>query len=264
LKERIDIEGAHSPLNVTALMCAAMYGRAATVELLLKSNANVNAKGKNDTTALMAVAGHTFISDIRAHNSVESETEIDYSATTKALLEAGADVNAKMRRPPAVALWSEIAAIDGMTALMMAAAEGNSDIVEILLDRGVDVNQKSRSGGTALMWAATGNPEDHLRTSKLASGKLATVQALLGKGAFVNAQDYDGMTALMVAAKAGNSDIVRALLQRGADVNQKDKTVNIRTRPRLGYWEGNTALRLAEAAGHTDIVEVLKQFGGKE
>ena len=58
----------------------------------------------------------------------------------KTLLEAGADVNAKIKI--------------GGTALMMAAAFGHADCVKVLLKAGADVNAKTKDGETALMLAA--------------------------------------------------------------------------------------------------------------
>ena len=58
----------------------------------------------------------------------------------QALLEAGADVNAKTD--------------DGSTALMMAAFGGQTETAQVLLDAGADVNAKNNDGQTALWWAA--------------------------------------------------------------------------------------------------------------
>ena len=60
------------------------------------------------------------------------------TATVQALLDAGADVNAKNN--------------EGVTALMWAAGVGGTDAVQVLLDAGADVNAKHKSG-TALVWA---------------------------------------------------------------------------------------------------------------
>src|SRR5262245_45521736 len=62
------------------------------------------------------------------------------AAKVTALLDQGADVNAKFRY--------------GMTALFKAAERGNASVVKVLLDRGVDVNVKDTFyGATAMTWA---------------------------------------------------------------------------------------------------------------
>jgi ankyrin repeat protein len=62
------------------------------------------------------------------------------------------------------------------------------------------------------------------------------VKALIDKGADVNAKDKDGQTALMLAAGGGYTEIVKALIEKGADVNAKNNT-------------GDTALSLAKKGG---------------
>lgn len=142
------------------------------------------------------------------------------TATVQALLDKGADVNAKDK--------------DGWTALMFAANNGHATIVQALLDRGADVNAKTEDekGATALMVTAW-------------QGHTAIVEALLDRGADVNAKAKDdGMTALMLAVMEGHTATVQALLDKGADVNAKDKS-------------GLTALMLAKSEGHTEIVVKL-------
>ena len=58
----------------------------------------------------------------------------------KALIEAGADLNAKEN--------------DGSTALHWAADNGKLDCVKALIEAGADLNAKENDGWTALHWAA--------------------------------------------------------------------------------------------------------------
>src|SRR5262245_45626385 len=74
----------------------------------------------------------------------------DASAVT-ALLDKGADVNAKFRY--------------GATALFKAAERGNLEIVKILLARGADVGVKDTFyGATAMSWALDGGHVDIVNT----------------------------------------------------------------------------------------------------
>lgn len=59
------------------------------------------------------------------------------------------------------------------------------------------------------------------------------------------------VTTLMAAALTGDGAIVKTMIERGADVN---------TRDRFGW----TALRFAAWKGHTDIVQLLRQAGGEQ
>ena len=90
---------------------------------------------------------------------------------TKALIDAGADVNDKDD-------------IGGWTALIRAAREGYAEAIKVLLDTGADVNAKNNSGNTALMWAAY-------------EGRAEALKILLNARADVNAKDDKGDTALI-------------------------------------------------------------------
>jgi len=94
-------------------------------------------------------------------------------------------------------------------ALSMASMKGYIDIVNLLIENGVNVNAKGNNGWTALMHASSG-------------GYLAIVEILIKNGADVNAKNINGSTALMVASMKGNEDIIDMLIKNGADVNAKD------------------------------------------
>ncbi len=76
-----------------------------------------------------------------------------------------------------------------------------------------------------------------------AKGDMTTVKALLDKGVDINAKNKECRTALYQAAANGHTDIVRVLLDRRAGVNAQ------------AY--GWTALTHAAANGHVDIVQAL-------
>jgi len=121
-----------------------------------------------------------------------------HADVVRALLDKGADVNAKRR--------------DGWTALMIAANNGHADVVHALLDKGADVNAKDNDGVTALM-AAAGN---NLNYNGSWNGHVDVIRALLDKGADVNAKMSDGWTASMIAAQNGHADVVKILKNAGA------------------------------------------------
>lgn len=60
---------------------------------------------------------------------------------------------------------------EGETALMDAAYEGNIEVVQMLLEAGADPNRRSRSGWTAMDWAASREHEHILRTLMEAGGR---------------------------------------------------------------------------------------------
>jgi len=88
--------------------------------------------------------------------------------------------------------------------------------------------------------------------SAIYKNDFALVKSLVDKGADVNAKDKEGRTMLMYAVWKGNgqTDIVKLLIERGADVNAKD-------------IYGSTALLWAETYDFTEVVDILKQAGAK-
>ncbi len=102
-----------------------------------------------------------------------------------------------------------VATENGKTALMSAAKLGHRSLMEALLRGGADINAVNHNGGTALMYAALG-------------GDLEAVRYLLKRGAKLDAASMTGWSALTVAAAKGHADIVGFLLGRGSDVNVTD------------------------------------------
>ncbi len=85
-----------------------------------------------------------------------------------------------------------------------AASTGKLQKVEALIDKGLDVNKRDLSGGTALIHASLG-------------GHTEVVRLLLRHGAKVNIRDRSmGVTALSGAASNGHKATVLALLAAGA------------------------------------------------
>src|SRR5215813_8222735 len=105
------------------------------------------------------------------------------TATVKALLDKGADVNAKFRY--------------GTTALFKAAERGNVDVVNLLLERGADVKVKDTFYcATAMTWA-------------LENAHIEVVGALLKK----SPDDVEDV--LLTGARSGNAKLVKVALDQG-------------------------------------------------
>lgn len=130
----------------TALYNAALGDRLSDVELLLANGANPNAlssKGSTPLAAVLNVYANYRAPDPTRDKRIEPTFE-EKMPLVNTLLASGADVN--------------ITAEDGSSILHHAASLGNDEVVEFLLELGVDLALKDDSNRTALD-VASGVPE---------------------------------------------------------------------------------------------------------
>lgn len=139
----------------------------------------------------------------------------------------------------------------GVYPASQAAARGRGQALDLLIDRGADVNRRDASGRTTLSWAILGaqtesDHDDVIRRlvpltrdyrmplcDAAARGDIRALDMLLKAGAAVNAPvAASGRTSLMAAAAHGQARAVKWLLARGARAQARDR-------------HGRTALMLA-------------------
>ena len=153
--------------GATPLLRAARAGDAPFVELLLKHKALVDLPSKEGVTPLMAAAGVEFGTRVTRGRNRTNEGVL---ATMKLLLDAGADINARMvTDSPRSGDYSAAAtaaaragrggrasqvpsasAVPHQTALHGAAERGFTPFVKFLADNGADLQAKDANGRTAL------------------------------------------------------------------------------------------------------------------
>ena len=152
--------------------------------------------------------------------------------------------------------------IDGRSALTMAAARLDAEVVKRLLDRGANVNGYADSNGDTPLLAAMASspafaPASHgeaveiiQKQAPVFASAVKIVQLLLAHGAQVNVANRSGQTALTIAIEEKNPLLVSKLLVAGADPNAVDKS------------QGNaSALILAAKIRRVDIAEMLLKKG---
>jgi ankyrin repeat protein len=151
----------------------------------------------------------------------------------QALLDAGADVNAKnnfapftpddlwpylspSNHPDPVALLS-VHALDqrdtqnGYTALDLASFSARyMPIVQLLVTKGANVNAQASSGASPLFWAVLRDQKDE-------------VKFLIDHGANVNAADAYGDTILDAVLRLQYTSMIQMLLDKNVDVNALDQ-----------------------------------------
>jgi len=120
------------------------------------------------------------------------------------------------------------------TGLMIAAWEGNIEMMELFASHGADVNRRNASHEQALMFAAW-------------RGRLEAVRWLLERGAQINRRGLE-WSALHYAAFSGHEEVVRALLERGADVNARSTN-------------GSSPLMMAAREGRESVAQALLERG---
>ncbi|KAG5326936.1 4CL1 ligase, partial [Acromyrmex heyeri] len=120
---------------------------------------------------------------------------------------------------------------------MVAASAGYIDIVSCLITHGADVNARSASYNTYLIYGCAGEHEE-------------IVRILLDSGADVEDHNEDGHTPLMVAASAGHVEEVACKYCVVADSSQK-ADVNAQS------TSDDTTLIYGCADGYEEVVRVL-------
>jgi ankyrin repeat protein len=221
----------------TALMYAARSDSTARVALLLERGADVAAADNDGYNSLMLAASNNHVDTMsllllspgvpvgwvnaQAHDGATAllaASEDGATAAVNALIAAGANVCLAMNSgattlhlasnaDTACLLWSAGARDtldnDGYNTLVAAVRRNKPDVVEFLLQRGLDVNEMT-DDWSPLMRAAS-------------HGHVEVIRVLLAAGALVNLQDDDGYTALLTVGQENEAMVVKELLQAGAN-----------------------------------------------
>jgi ankyrin repeat protein len=237
--------------GITALMSAAVGGRCDAIQLLLENGADPKITDADGLTPLMSAAENGTVACIEHLVAKADKEYIDSFSKTgfSALIIAAAHGNTDAVK----ALIKAGADVNSMnesnqvTALMYAAASGHIEVLKVLLENGVNLHAIHSNGGTALLEASTG-------------GQPEAMQLLLEAGAKVNFIDFDGVTPLMAIASQGNIKGVKLIVEKLKEELPEDQLID---HINLASYSGGTALMFAAAGGHLESMEYLIQLGGK-
>ena len=123
---------------------------------------------------------------------------------------------------------------EGFSPIHLAAREGNLETIKMLIDRQSNVvKDKTKNGQTPL----------HIG---IECNKLRVVSELLKHDIDVNVHDNQKSTPLHIACKNGDIQIVKSLIEKNASVNFKDKN-------------GQTPFHIAIKNKNPEIVKILAQ-----
>ncbi|XP_044757341.1 ankyrin repeat and KH domain-containing protein 1 isoform X3 [Coccinella septempunctata] len=157
------------------------------------------------------------------------------------------------------------------TALTLACAGGHEELVELLLNRGADIEHRDKKGFTPLILAATAGHEkvvdillnhnadieaqsertkDTPLSLACSGGRYEVVEMLLKRNANKEHRNVSDYTPLSLAASGGYVNIIKLLLNHGAEINS-----------RTGSKLGISPLMLAAMNGHTAAVKLLLDMG---
>ncbi|XP_046365631.2 ankyrin repeat domain-containing protein 17-like [Haliotis rufescens] len=188
--------------KITPAMTAAEKGHKEVVELLVSKGADVS------------------FSDKRGNNLLHLASQGGQVEVVKYVLSLGRlSINSRG--------WKK------MTPVMLAAAKGHKEVVEVLVSKGANVSLVYDGGNNILCLASR---EGHEEVVKYVMDMVS-----------INSRCWNKMTPVMLAAEKGHEEVVELLVSKGADLSLSD----------IG---GDTILHFACRGGNVEVVKfVLSQ-----
>ncbi|KAK0053659.1 ankyrin-1 [Biomphalaria pfeifferi] len=185
------------------LMVASANGSFQSLDILLTSGANVNARDETGNTALIYACRGRCLDDTAEYVTLGN---FDQPFITKnqimcveKLIKAKADIDSKDKH--------------GMTALMFCAKNGDTLLLEKILEYVPSREIRCSEGKTALLYACSKNTEPHAQC----------VSLLITNRSDINAKDFKGDSALIHSIDCNNLNAFLRLLRAGADAHAENE-----------------------------------------
>ena len=250
-----DVNDAGGGEKMSPLVMAISNGHYDLGKYLLDHGADPNLASPTGLTALYATVDMQWAPYAWLPQPITAQEQINYLDLMKALLDHGADPNAKLKQKVWFrALAGDSAWVDpaGATAFWRAAQSDDVAAMRLLVAAGADPNLATKAGDTPLMVAAgLGWALNFSRSAP--DSWMAAVKYCLELGADVNAVDTKGYTALHGVAFRGDNELIKFLANKGAKVDVKTK-------------KGDTVADMANgpiphSIPHPDTVALLEKLG---
>ena len=234
LDNRANIEAIDCDRN-TPLMVAIKEKKREIVNLLIERNANVNAVNKNKNVLITAIQYFDFLiverlieagADVNANNSLFYAVKKVNSSLTKLLLDHGANPNIVddfNKSPLYYSVEYDIfktfqylieygSILDLQDKDIIFSGLKKHVFIKYFLEHGLDVNIKSNTNYSLLYHA-------------FEIGNLLIIKTLLEHGANLN-EEIEEQSYMFYAIKLLNNELVSFLIEKGFDVNQRDRDGN--------------------------------------
>jgi ankyrin repeat protein len=238
-------------MGYTLLHTAVHFRRVEFIKLLLKYGADMEIRGLRNMTPLHVASQRGYVDIVQLLlNYGTGDNDRRVKGTT--LLRQTTSLRRTFARTPIVPSTGVHAReFYGRTPLHYASLHGHHQVVQLLLDRGADVDAQDRFGHTPLHLVS--QDVDFPRLGFDIAAIKTTCMLLLDSGAGVNRRDGNGQTPLHLATMCGCCAIVQLLLGRGAavvDAQDKQHSTALHQACLLStsvlYWEVDVIKTLCE------------------
>lgn len=225
-----DAAPAADPDGTTPLHWAAHDGDVAKVDALIRAHANVNARNRFGSTPLYeaALQGNTGIIKKLLKARADPNVANEGGMTALMIVARTPDVEAAQALIKAHANVNAAESSRGQTALILAAAQGQPEMVRVLLKAKADPEIRSKSNlGQRQVSAeprAQQRPVGNMNALMYAArqGCALCAKYLIDGGANPSAADPENTTALQYALLSLNFDAAKVIIEGGAEVNRWD------------------------------------------
>ena len=223
-----DINQVSASEKTSPLVMAVMNGHFDLAKFMIDWGADPNLLNDQGLTALYATIDVQWAPRGWFPSPEIGQEKISYLDLMKALLEDGADPNARITKKLWFRSFGDHSWVDtaGATAFWRAASSTDVTAMKLLLAHGANPDLPTMGGTTPLEAACGIGWGYHYSINSPDFTWMDGVKYLLQLGADVNAVDARGYTPLHGAAYIGNDELIQYLIDHGADVKAVAKDKN--------------------------------------